>query len=303
VLDRAAGTRCGGVGSTPIKTLAMPPRQSRRNLYLADMKSLNPIVALLVVASIAAPPASAQETGTEAKAPRRTRVGLGPQLVPSYPGSGSVSVRPLVDVSRTRGDTPFAFEAPDESVGFPILRHRRFEFGPAFGFEGSRRSRDVGGALPKVGFTVEAGGFAQYALTDALRVRVEARQGIGGHKGLIGVVGGDYIARDGDRWLFSLGPRVTFSDGRYNRAYFGVAPADAARSGLPAFKADGGVQALGATAGLLRQFTPRWGIYSYAKYDRLVSDPGRSPVVRAFGSRNQLSGGLALTYTFGAGVR
>ena len=264
------------------------------------MSTTRPIALALLAATICgASPVAAQEAAPE---PRRTRVALGPQLVPSYPGSNSVSVRPFVDVSRTRGDTPFAFEAPDESTGFPILRDEKFQFGPSLGFEGRRRSRDVGG-LPKVGFTVELGGFAQYALTDAFRVRAEVRQGIGGHKGLIGMVGADYVARDADRWLFSIGPRVTLSSGRYNRAYFGIAPADALPVGLPAFKADGGVQAVGATTGVLRQPTPRWGVSGYAKYDRLVADPGRSPVVRAFGSRNQLSGGLALTYTFGAGIR
>lgn len=240
--------------------------------------------------------------GQEADAPRRTRVGLGPQLVPQYPGADSFGLRPFVDVSRTRGDTPFAFEAPDESAGFPVLRSERFQFGPAIGFEGRRRSRDVGGRLPGVGRTVELGGFVQYALGDALRVRAEARQGIGGHKGLIGVVGADYIARDADRWLVSIGPRVTLSSARYNRAYFGIAAADALPSGLPAFRADGGVQAVGATVGALRQLTAHWGVSGYAKYDRLVGDPGRSPVVRAFGSRSQPSAGLALTYTFGAGV-
>jgi outer membrane protein len=61
------------------------------------------------------------------------------------------------------------------------------------------------------------------------------------------------------------------------------------------------VQAVGVTAGYLRQLTPRWGIYSYAKYDRLVGDAADSPIVRQFGSRDQFSGGLALTYTFGGG--
>ena len=86
---------------------------------------------------------------------------------------------------------------------------------------------------------------------------------------------------------------------RYSRAYFSVDPATAVTSSLPAFRASGGLQAVGMTAGALRQINDRWGIYSYAKYDRLVADPGRSPVVRAFGTRNQLSGGVALSYTFG----
>ncbi len=237
----------------------------------------------------------------EDDAPRRTRIGLGPQLVPSYPGSDRVSIRPLIDVSRARGDEPFTFEAADESAGFALWQRNGFAFGPAIGIEGSRTARDVGAPLRKVGFTVEAGGFVQYALTPALRLRGELRQGIGGHKGLIGSVGADYVARDGDRWLFSIGPRLTIASDRYHRAYFGVSAADAAATGLPAFRAKGGVQAAGVTAGLVRQLGPRWGVMGYAKYDRLVRDAARSPIVRAFGSRDQLAGGLALTYTFGGG--
>lgn len=238
----------------------------------------------------------------DAEEPRRTRIGLGPQLVPSYPGADGVSIRPLIDISRARGDTPFAFEAPDESSGFALLRRGSIAIGPAIGFEGTRTSRDVGTELPRAGFTVEAGGFVQVQVAGPLRLRAEARKGIGGHRGWIGNVGADYVVRDGDRWLVSVGPRVTIADASYHRAYFGVAPADATPA-LPAFDLGGGVQAVGATAGLVRQFTPRWGIYSYAKYDRLVGAPARSPVVRAFGSRDQLSGGIALTYTFGRGVR
>jgi outer membrane scaffolding protein for murein synthesis (MipA/OmpV family) len=218
--------------------------------------------------------------------------------VPSYPGSDRFSLRPLVDVAVGRGDKPFAFEAPDESFGFSLTRGR-FGIGPALGFQGSRTARDVGAPLDKVGFTVEAGGFVQYALGDGFRLRAEARKGLGGHEAWTGQVGADWVARDGDRWLVSLGPRVTLSDGRYHRAYFGVTPAEAARSGLPAYRPGGGVQAVGATAGLIRSLGGRWGVYGYAKYDRLVGDAARSPVVRAFGSRDQLSGGLALTYTFG----
>lgn len=244
--------------------------------------------------------AQAQEEPDEDRAPFRTRIGLGPQLVPSYPGSDEVSVRPLVEVARARGDEPFEFEAPDESFGFPLLRSGGFAAGPAIGFEGKRSAEDVGAALPKVGFTFELGAFVQLQLVDSVRARLEVRKGLGGHDGAIGVLSADYVARDKDRWLFSIGPRLTFGDDRYHRAYFSVAPADAGPSGLPAFEADGGLQAAGLAALYLRQLTPRWGVYTYGKYDRLVDDAGRSPIVRTLGSRDQFSGGVALTYTFGA---
>ncbi|HEX9946909.1 MAG TPA: MipA/OmpV family protein [Allosphingosinicella sp.] len=263
---------------------------------------------LLVLAGWSAPATAqdeqeAQEEQEEKKEPRRVRVGLGAQFVPAYPGADSYSLRPLVDASLARGSREFGFEAPDESFGPSLIKQGGLEIGPALNFEGSRTAKDVGAALDKVGFTVEAGAFVQYAFSGKFRIRTEARKGLGGHEGWTGQAGADFVARDGDEWLFSIGPRVTWSDARYHRAYFGVTPAESVRTGLAAYRPDGGIQAVGATAGFLTQFTKRWGIYSYAKYDRLIGDASRSPVVRTYGSRDQFSGGLALTYTFGGGSK
>lgn len=242
-------------------------------------------------------PASAQEDGDgEAK---RTRIILGPQLSPAWPGAKDMTVGPYVDLSRAPEGAPFEFEAPDESFGSPLLHTGAFAFGPAFGFIGKRTAADVGADLPKVGLTIEAGGFAQVALTPEFRVRVEGRKGLSGHKGWVGEVSADYIARQGDDWLFSIGPRVTLGDAKYSRAYFGVTPAAAATSGLPAYDPGGGVQSVGVTAGYLRQLGKRWGVAVYGRYDRLVGDAADSPVTRGFGTRNQPSVGVALSYTFG----
>ena len=247
-------------------------------------------------------PAAAQDDGeTEKKEPRRIRVGVGAQFVPSYPGADDHGLRPLVDVSIARGSKPFDFEAPDESFGPSLIREGGLEIGPALNFESSRRPKDVGVDLDKVPFTFEAGAFVEYEFSPKFRFRMEGRKGLGGHDGWTGQAGADFVARDGDEWLFSIGPRVTLSDARYHRAYFGVTAAESARTGLAAYSPRGGVQALGATAGFLTQFSKRFGLYSYAKYDRLVGDAADSPVVRGFGSHDQFSGGVALTYTFGGG--
>lgn len=233
----------------------------------------------------------------EDKAPRRTRVILGPQLVPSFPGADRVAVRPYVDVSRTRGDRPFAYEAPDESTSIALYNRRGLSFGPAFAFEGKRRRRDVGG-LDEVGFTVELGAAVQYQAKGPLRLFAEARTGLGGHRGVIGSAGIDYVARDGDRWLWAIGPRLTVGDSHYARAYFGVSPRETLATGVPAYRPDSFVAA-GATASTLRQLSDRWGVFAYAKYDRLLGDAAASLVTRRFGARDQLSGGLGVSYTFG----
>ncbi|MDZ3830264.1 MAG: MipA/OmpV family protein [Sphingopyxis sp.] len=245
----------------------------------------------------ATPPAQAEEADeTPAK---RTRIFIGPQFFPEYPGAKDLGVGPFMDYSRSPVGTPFEFEAPDESIGLGLIGNDRFSIGPAANLVRKRRASDVGGQLPEVKRTIEVGAFAQAWITPAFRLRAEGRRGINGHDGWVGNISADYVARDGDDWLFSIGPRVTLADAKVQRAYFGVAPTDTAASGLASFRPNGGVQAVGVTAGFLRQLTPSLGIAAYARYDRLVGDAAKSPVTRAFGSRNQPSAGIALSYTFG----
>jgi len=246
--------------------------------------------------SVAIAPAAAQDGAEPAK---RTRLLAGPQISPSWPGADKFGVGPYLDFSRAREGRNFTFEAPDESFGSPLIESGRFEFGPALGFIGKRSARDIGAPLPTVGFSIEAGAFAQMWVAPELRVRVEGRKALSGHDGWVGEVGADYVARDGDEWLVSIGPRVTLGDAKFHRAYVGVAPVDSAASGLAAYRPGGGITSVGVTAGVLKQIDRNWGVAVYGRYDRLVGDAARSPVVRHLGSRDQPSVGLALSYTFG----
>src|SRR5690606_21781192 len=197
----------------------------------------------------------------------RTRIGLGAQVYPSYPGSDRFDVGPMFDFDRARGDEPFGFEAADESFGFSVIEAGGIRVGPALNFEGARNADDVGALLPKVKFSLEPGAFVSFDMSDNFRLRGEMRKGVTGHKGWVGMASADYIARDGDDWLFSVGPRVSWSDNRYHDAWFGIAPADAIASGLPAYNPGGGIHAVGATASFETALGPRWGIAAYAKYD------------------------------------
>lgn len=252
--------------------------------------------AAAAVLTLAAIPATAQDTSE----PRRTRVIVGPQVLPRYPGADGLSVQPYIDLSRTRGDADFRFEAPDESAGFTLYDRDGIAFGPVANFESKRRRRDVGG-LDEVGFSVELGGGVSVALTPEIRARVEARKGVTGHKGFVGMAGLDYVARDGNRWLWAIGPRVTLGDARYARAYFGVSPRETLSTGIATYRPDSTVM-VGATGSALRQLSRRWGLFGYAKYDRIVGDAADSPVVRRFGDRNQWSAGGGVSYTFGRGL-
>ena len=244
---------------------------------------------------ILATPAAAQDSDED---DYRVRIGLGGQLKPKFIGSDETQLLPLFHLDLARGDNEFPFEAPDDSFGIRLISKDGFAIGPAANIQSKRKESDVGAPVGKVKTTIEVGGFAEYRLSDSFRLRADVRKGLGGHDGLVGSVGADYIVRDGDKYVFSIGPRAVFSNARFQRAYFGVDPAAALASGLPIHRPDGGIYAVAAASGLTYQFSPRFGMFGYARYERLVGDAAKSPIVRELGSRNQLSGGIGLSYTF-----
>ena len=251
----------------------------------------------LLIASAALLPAWTMASAQENR-DVRVRVGLGAQVRPEFYGADKTEAAPLWEVDIARGDDQFSFEAPDDGFAIGVISQGGFSAGPVLNLERGRKNSDVGAAVGKVKSTIEAGLFAQYEMSDSIRLRGELRKGIGGHEGLVGAVGADKIWRDGDNYVFSIGPRLLFSDARYQRAFFGVTPAAALATGLPAYTPDGGMHAVAATSGLSYQFSREFGMFGFARYERLLGDAGKSPIVRQLGSRNQGSAGIGLTYTF-----
>ncbi|WP_439648380.1 MipA/OmpV family protein [Croceibacterium aestuarii] len=243
-------------------------------------------------------PANAQD-----KDPWRYRVAAGAQVKPQYPGADGVALKPMIDVDRARGDAPFEFEAADDSFGFNLVEAGGLEIGPAVTMVSPRKAKDVGAAVPKVARTFEVGAYANFWLSDNVRLHSEARRAVNGHDGWVADGGADVVMRDGDAWLFAIGPRVTWADGSYHDAYYSVTPATSLATGLTVYDARAGIESYGATASADFAFTSRWGVSLYGKYDRLTGDAAASPIVRQYGSRDQFSAGLALSYTFGGGTR
>jgi outer membrane protein len=257
----------------------------------------------IVVAVLGLAAGAGAASADEGKPPRIVRIGLGAEIVPDHVGADGTKWSPLVDFDLKREGKDFEFEAPDESFGFSIVHAGGFELGPSANLESARRPSRFPVPIDKVPMTFEAGAFAQLYVAKSLRVRGELRKGLGGHDGWISQLSADYIARRGDDYVFSIGPRLTWADEEYQQSYFGVTPAQAAASGLPAFDADSGVRGVGAATSLHYQLSKRWGVAAYGRYERLVGDAGRSPLIRTYGSRSQMSAGLALNYTFRLGKR
>ena len=251
----------------------------------------------LLIASAALLPAWTSAAAQESD-DLRVRVGVGAQVRPDFIGADHSSLAPLLHVNVARGTHQFGFGAPDDSPSIALLSRNGFSFGPAGHIDGRRKNADLGADVGSVPRTFEAGAFAQYMGGDSFRLRGEVLKGINGHEGLVATIGADKIWRDGDRYVVSIGPRLLFSDARYQRAYFGVTPVASLASGLPAYRPGGGLHAVALASGVSYALNNRWGLFGYARYERLVGDAARSPIIRELGSRNQLSGGIGLNYPF-----
>jgi MipA family protein len=245
--------------------------------------------------AITAMPAAAQDAESGG---RNVVIGAGIQIEPKFPGasSGKIGVLPLFDT--WRADVPQPAEAPDESIGFALIgeRGRGLSLGPSFTFASGRSADDLPG-LPEVGSSFELGGFAEMWPMPALRLRGELRHGIGGHEALTGDLAADLVwrgAREGT--MVTLGPRLRWGSGKYNRTFFSVPAANGA--GFTPFEAESGIYSYGAAAGLRVPLGQRFGLFTYVRYDRLTNRVAASPIVLD-GSADQFSGGVALTYRFG----
>jgi MipA family protein len=228
----------------------------------------------------------------------RLRIGLGGQIRPQFIGAGKSEWGPLWDIAIQRGTGPFDFEAPDDNFDIRLFTSAGFSLGPVANIQSGRKDLELGAPIGRVPTTFEAGFFAQYELSDTIRLRGEVRRGIGGHEGFVANLGGDRVWRDGDRFVFSMGPRLLLSDARYQRAWFGVSPRASTDSGLPQYRPDGGIYAIALSSGLTYQLSRRWGLFGFARYERLVGSAAKSPIVRQLGSKNQPSAGLGLTHIF-----
>ncbi|MDT0576576.1 MipA/OmpV family protein [Croceicoccus sp. F390] len=240
-------------------------------------------------------PVQAQEAETF----QRVRVGVGPGFGPAYPGAGDVTFGPYFDIDLAADGELFGFESPDESFGIPVVEFGGFYIGPAIALTGKRKQEDTAPGLRTIGTTIEPGVALQAELGDRFYTYAEVRRGINGHNAFTGQAGVDYIVRAADSdFAVSVGPRLKWGDAKHAQAYFGVTDAEALASGLDAYDPDGGIQSVGGVASIDLPIDGKWGLMSFAGYQRLVGDAADSPVTRLFGSRDQWTGGVVLTYTF-----
>ena len=214
----------------------------------------------------------------EPGAPRlRVAVGAGFGVTPRFEGSDHYRPRIAPAVHLAYGPVFFGIGG----LGVNLYRDSRWRFGANLSLGRGRKESDDQRlqGLGDVDRTVLAGLFAVYSGRSVL-ARAHVATDIGG-KGHGTVVRLDVFGRfpGGERLAFFAGPGLTWADRRHMQTFFGVSADQAARSGLPEFTANAGVDSLRLSAGAAYRAAPRWrivGIYSLA---RLQGDAAASPII------------------------
>ncbi len=280
------------------------------------------LLAALVAAGLQAAPARAQDApgsptsdaASDAQGPEAEDqdggahgfFAIGPGLVPAFDGAKKYQIVPLViaDVD-WKG---LGLKVRGLGAQLDLLGSSRIQFGPMVNFRGSRDSAKDGSGrvklLDDVDSAVEVGGFVGYRFGGNQYGQGEiafdlslAKDVTDGHDGLVGTAQASYAAYRSQKFFLNVDAQTTFVDKNYMRSIFGVTPAEAARSGLAAYRPDGGIRDAGAgiTAGY--QFNQRWGVIARAGANHYLGDAKDSPIIDE-GSKIQAVGGLALSFRF-----
>jgi outer membrane scaffolding protein for murein synthesis (MipA/OmpV family) len=219
-------------------------------------------------------------------------------VAPSFPGSGQVRPYPFPAVAFRRVGEPETFSTPDEGFGIDLIQWGSLRAGPVANFVFQRGQRDGLFGLRRIGLTHEVGGFVEVAPMEHFRLRAEFRQGLDGHRGFVAAFMADAYETLGPLRL-SVGPRLNFGDNDYANAYFSVTPFEAMVNGrLTPYVASGGFTAAGGMATIRYELNEMTSVTIYGGGQRLLGSVGSSPIPNLIGSRNQFTGGLAVSRSF-----
>lgn len=247
-------------------------------------------------------------------------IGLGAGMVPSYAGSNDYIAFPLplivgrvagIGISPNGPGFVLDFNSPAPAMG--PRKEPTISFGPAFRFRNDRNNRirdDVVARAGKLDAALEVGGAVGINFPglinrfDQLTIGAQVRWDVlGAHDGLIIEPQIGYRAPVARSTAVQVQVGAEFVDDNFADYYFTVTPEQALATGLPQFRADGGLNRVGLTAIVSRDLDGNplsggWSIYGIGGYSRLVGDSADTPFTRVRGDANQFIAGLGVGYTF-----
>lgn len=254
---------------------------------------------------VTALPANAQpdeeDTGWSA------RIGALAMAVPRYEGADSHRLR-VLPVLRVTYDDRYFFS--HHGLGVNLLTDEGLDLAVAVGYDGGRGSGkdDALTGYRSVRDTAVGRLLLDYRF-GAMKLHVDIATDLldRGHGGTQATVGLSGLLDNGAGTTLMVGPSLTWGSGDLMHSYFSTTPDRLNRAALagevlpgsrPGYAAGAGVKNIALTGILIHSLNDEWSIIGHAAYARMMGDAADSPFVRDQGSRNQLSGGLGLSYSF-----
>lgn len=209
-------------------------------------------------------------------------IGAGVNSKPEYPGSGKreTDVQPVGKISYGRF---FIGGQAGLGIGYNAFDAGNFTFGAMLSREsnGERKESDSPRlkGLGDIDETTRAGLFVSYR-HDWLRANANVLWDVGGKDlGLIANLSAEAVTRATPSLELSAGFSFTYGNDEYAQTAFGITPAQAARSGLPAYAPGAGATRGAFQLGASYALTPSWTLGARASAGRLLGDSAKSPVV------------------------
>jgi outer membrane scaffolding protein for murein synthesis (MipA/OmpV family) len=235
------------------------------------------------------------------------RLGVGPYVAPAFEGSKDYKVRPGPVVSVT---VPKVMRVDNNDIDFIAFDRvfdfggeeggGRFEAGPVVNLDFGRSESDSAAlrGLGNVGFGLELGGYVSFKLGPALTYLEISQDVLQGHRGATADLTTTFTVYRNARFAVGTTLDLTWATARYMKSFFGVTGAQAAASGLPAFRAGSGLKNAGLSVHAAYDLGPHWTVLGNFGYKRLLGDAADSPLVRLRGSADQFTGGVFGVYVF-----
>lgn len=225
-------------------------------------------------------------------------IGVGVGLAPDYPGADRYKSVALPVFQVRYKDT---FTLDPLGARLRVWKSDCCRLRVVVGLSESRQADQgtVVSRLPDVDRGINTGLIFEGRIVGPLAFRLNARKEIAnGHGGITVSPALGVVIRDKAE-TYSIIPELalTWGNNRYMDAFFAVTPQGAA-SGLPLYDAGAGFREVSARLTTTYHFNKDWMMVGRIQASRLISDAGRSPIVRQTGSRFQGLIGTGFMYIF-----
>lgn len=229
--------------------------------------------------------------------------------IPDYMGSDDYTVGAAPVGLIKFGDSERYVRVFITQLSVNVLDNESWSLGPTvnyrFGRDDDSIDDDDVGRMRDIDGTVEAGAFVSWkwvADEDPRQRFIVSTDFLhdvtGEHDGFVASGSVKYFQPVSRAITLSGGLSTSYGSDDYMSTYFGVNGADAARSGLSSFDADGGFRDVRANVMAIFSLSPNWHVGAGVVYTRLVGDAADSPVVDDRGSADQLYAGVGLAYAW-----